>query len=130
MPLHDWSTQIDEVFHDFHLRWSGNLTEALNQGVLPGDLFARCEANIAIDEGDGSDEYRREPDVSVVTDPFGGEPGGVLKMTAATPETDIVLETEGYLERHENERLPKSAHYRSRLSVTRSTKIPFSRERS
>ena len=99
MPLHDWSTQIDEVFHDFHLRWSGNLTEALNQGVLPGDLFARCEANIAIDEGDGSDEYRREPDVSIVTDPFGRDPGGVVAMTAAEPDTDIVLATEGYLER-------------------------------
>ena len=99
MPLHDWSTQIDEVFHDFHLSWSAHIKESLNRGLLPGDLYARCEANIAIDEGDGSDEYRREPDVSVVVEPFTGDPGGLLTTAAAPPQTDIVLEVEGFLRR-------------------------------
>ena len=97
MPLHDWSTQIDEVFHDFHLRWTGNLTEGLNQGLLPGDLYARCEANIAIDEG--GEEYRREPDVSVVVEPFGSERGGAVAVATSPPETDIVLDPKSYLER-------------------------------
>ena len=68
MPLHDGSTQNEEVFHDFHLRWTGHLVEHLNSGALPDSLFARGEAGVAIDERDGSDEYRREPDVSVVRD--------------------------------------------------------------
>ena len=43
MPLHDWSTQDEETFHDFRLCWASQLTAALNVDVLPDHLFARCE---------------------------------------------------------------------------------------
>ena len=99
MPLHDWSTQDDEVFHDFHLRWIGHIVEHLNSGVLPDSLYARGEAGVAIDESDGSDEYRREPDVNVIREPYAEEGGQVLTVEAAPPRTDILLNDRPYLRR-------------------------------
>jgi hypothetical protein len=40
MPLHDWSRVDAGVFHSFHNTWIGELTKALNFGLLPPDYYA------------------------------------------------------------------------------------------
>ena len=46
MPIHDWSRVSDGMFHWFHQRWVGALSDWLNEGRLPqgfyaiGELFA------------------------------------------------------------------------------------------
>ena len=43
MPLHDWSRVDAGVFHSFHNTWIGELTKALNSGLLPPDYYALGE---------------------------------------------------------------------------------------
>ena len=87
MPLHDWSTQDDEVFHDFHCRWTAYLTDAMNADRLPGDLFARCEAGLKVEGSDGSDEepVHRIPDIDVIRDPMDDLPGTAVAVAEAPP---------------------------------------------
>ena len=93
MPLHDWSTQNAEVFHDFHNRWTTYLTDFLNDGLLPGDLFARSEAGLKVTTPDdglsaaGSKAY--EPDIDVVRTPFDDEPGTAVAVAAAEPRAAV-----------------------------------------
>lgn len=43
MPVHDWTTVDDGVFHDFHHEWISNLKHALNHGILPADYYAMAD---------------------------------------------------------------------------------------
>lgn len=43
MPLHDWTLATAGTFHDFHLKWVAAMTDSLNSGILPADLFAMAE---------------------------------------------------------------------------------------
>ncbi|SRR5579883_296705 len=46
MPIHDWTRVDAGLFHDFHQRWTGALSDALNLGVLPPNYFALVEQRI------------------------------------------------------------------------------------
>jgi hypothetical protein len=46
MPIHDWTRVDAGLFHDFHQRWTGNLSDALNLGGLPTNYFALVEQRI------------------------------------------------------------------------------------
>jgi hypothetical protein len=46
MPIHDWTRVDAGLFHDFHQRWTGNLSDALNLGGLPPNYFALVEQRI------------------------------------------------------------------------------------
>jgi hypothetical protein len=37
MPINDWTRVDAGIFHHFHQRWIGVITDVLNQGLLPGD---------------------------------------------------------------------------------------------
>lgn len=43
MPIHDWSRLDPGIFHHFHQRWIGAITDVLNQGLLPEDYYALAE---------------------------------------------------------------------------------------
>lgn len=40
MPLCDWTKFNAGLYHHFHQRWIGDITDSLNAGRLPADLFA------------------------------------------------------------------------------------------
>jgi hypothetical protein len=40
MPLCDWSKVNPALYHHFHQRWIAEITDSLNAGHLPTDLFA------------------------------------------------------------------------------------------
>ena len=94
MPLHDWSGQRDEVFHDFHNRWTTYLTDALNADRLPGDLYARSEAGLSIEGVDDPDEepVPRIPDIDVIPDPMDDHPGSVVAAAETPPKAAVTLE--------------------------------------
>lgn len=46
MPIHDWTRVDAGLFHDFHQRWTGILSDALNLGGLPPNYFALVEQRI------------------------------------------------------------------------------------
>jgi hypothetical protein len=46
MPVHDWSRVDAGVFHHFHQRWIGVISDTLN-GLLPGEYYALAEQRSA-----------------------------------------------------------------------------------
>jgi hypothetical protein len=43
MPVHDWTRIEAGIFHSFHLSWIGELSKALNDGLLPDGYYALAE---------------------------------------------------------------------------------------
>jgi Protein of unknown function (DUF4058) len=43
MPIHDWTRVEAGIFHHFHLIWLGQISHALNGGVLPHGYYALAE---------------------------------------------------------------------------------------
>jgi len=43
MAVHDWTRVDAGIFHHFHLEWIGELSKALNRGLLPPDHYALAE---------------------------------------------------------------------------------------
>ncbi len=43
MPIHDWTRVDAGIFHHFHLEWIGEISRALNRGLLPPDHYALAE---------------------------------------------------------------------------------------
>ncbi len=43
MPVHDWTRVPAGIFHDFHHRWIFELSNVLNDGLLPEGFYALAE---------------------------------------------------------------------------------------
>jgi hypothetical protein len=43
MPVHDWTRVEAGIFHGFHLTWLGEISKALNGGLLPEGFYALPE---------------------------------------------------------------------------------------
>jgi hypothetical protein len=43
MPVHDWTRVDAGIFHHFHQRWIGVITDVLNQRLLPMEYYALAE---------------------------------------------------------------------------------------
>jgi hypothetical protein len=43
MPIHDWTRVDAGIFHHFHQRWIGVITDVLNQSLLPREYYALAE---------------------------------------------------------------------------------------
>ncbi len=43
MPINDWTIATAGTYHDFHLKWIAAMTDCLNAGILPPELFAMAE---------------------------------------------------------------------------------------
>ncbi len=43
MPIHDWTCVDAGIFHHFHHRWIGAVTDVLNQRLLPAEYYALAE---------------------------------------------------------------------------------------
>ena len=90
MPVHDWTRVEDGIYHHFHHRWISEISDTLNEGLLPQDYYALAE-HFASGFG---------PDVLTLQGPFGkgddadeGSPGsgGLL---VAPPKVQLTGETD------------------------------------
>lgn len=82
MPMHDWTRVPDGIFHAFHHRWISAISDALNSGVLPPNLYAMPEQSAA----------RYSPDVLTLQssrphDPEDNGSGGAPTITATALQT-------------------------------------------
>jgi hypothetical protein len=90
MPVHDWTRVDAGVFHSFHNNWIGELTKALNAGLLPADFYALGE-QIAGSLG---------PDVLTLQTPGGngtspqGELEGAVAVAVAPPKVRFTVRAE------------------------------------
>jgi Protein of unknown function (DUF4058) len=90
MPIHDWTEVEAGIFHAFHHGWITSISNALNSGLLPKDLYALPEQIAA---GYGPDVLTLQNQRPSEVEGDGGE------ATAATalqtrPKTTIVAATE------------------------------------
>src|SRR5687767_3645359 len=89
MPIHDWTRVEAGIFHAFHHRWISAISDVLNSGLLPKDLYALPEQVAA---GFGPDVLTLQAER-----PDDADAGGAVATATALqtrPATTIVLETE------------------------------------
>ena len=94
MPIHDWTTVEAGIFHAFHHRWISAISDALNSGLLPSDLYALPEQIVG----------KYEPDVvtlqsnraSEVDDARGETSTGTVLQTRPTATIVATTEVEFY----------------------------------
>ena len=105
MPIHDWTRVDAGIFHHFHQRWIGVITDVLNQRLLPTDYYALAEQQGAGFEPDvltlkaserpeQDEDHLPTPSASRSGNGLGDEPavGGVLvaePCVRITAETDL-----------------------------------------
>jgi hypothetical protein len=92
MPIHDWTRVSAGTWHDFHLAWTAEIRNTLNEGLLPPQYYAQAEQ---IAGPLGPDVLTlRELDAPQNSVPSGDvTPGGVAVETAP-PRTRITAEAE------------------------------------
>ncbi len=100
MPIHDWTRVDAGIFHHFHQRWIGAITDVLNQRLLPRDYYALAEQQGAGFEPDvltlkasGAPAADDNPAQPPVTPPAGAEGGGDGGVLVAEPRVRIKAET-------------------------------------
>ena len=90
MPIHDWTQVEAGIFHAFHLGWISAISNALNGGLLPKDLYALPEQVAA---GFGPDVLTLQDDRPGQTDNSSdGQTAATILQTR--PKTTIVAMTE------------------------------------
>jgi hypothetical protein len=81
MPIHDWTRVDAGIFHGFHVRWIGRMTEALNTGALPPDFYADAEQYA---DGKNADVLALHRSPAGSTGPL-AVAGGVTTLPIAVP---------------------------------------------
>jgi hypothetical protein len=102
MSIHDWTRVDAGIFHHFHQRWIGAITDVLNQRLLPGEYYALTEQQGAGFEPDvltlktrGAPE---EPDDDPANPPVsrssGQDGGNGAAVFVAEPHVRVRAETD------------------------------------
>ena len=72
MPMHDWTTVEDGIFHAFHHEWISELKRALNKELLTSERYAMLQdRELASDPGGGTATMTL-PKTKHVAERFGG----------------------------------------------------------
>jgi hypothetical protein len=104
MPIHDWTRVDAKIFHHFHQRWIGVITDVLNERLLPRDYYAlaeqqgaRFEADILTLKMSGTPEPDDDAtERALVQSPSheGGNGATGRDMLVAEPRVQITAETD------------------------------------
>lgn len=94
MPMHDWTRVEPTIYHHFHQQWAGEITRALNAGLLPSGLSALLEQSTGGVEPDVLTVERSPPKLRRRHRPSGN--------TAVLPRSRIAVEAIDRLRRKAN----------------------------
>jgi len=103
MAIHDWTRVDAGIFHHFHQRWIGAITDVLNQRLLPSDFYALAEQQgagfepdvltLKLGREDGSEDQIEGPGSGPAQCSTGnGASGGGVLM--AQPPVRVTVETD------------------------------------
>jgi hypothetical protein len=103
MPIHDWTRVDAGIFHHFHQRWVGAISDVLNQRLLPRQYYALeeqqgggFEPDVLTLKASGAPEPGDEAAQPPVTRPSGngdGDDTGGGGIVVAEPPVRITAET-------------------------------------
>jgi hypothetical protein len=85
MPIHDWRSVGDDVFHAFHTGWIAELQRVLNRRVLPEGYYALAESHAL---GMVSDVLALRS-LAMPQNSDGGGPLGATSVAVAPPRTRL-----------------------------------------
>ena len=91
MPIHDWTKVGANTFHHFHSLWIGELSNALNAGILPKRYYAMAEQHAI---GAIADVLTLEESSSELPRPSGRTESGVA-LLEAPPKVSVVEKAGG-----------------------------------
>ncbi len=94
MPIHDWSRVDAGIFHHFHQRWIGAITDVLNQRLLPADFYALAEQQGAGFEPDVLTLKAGAPAEPVDPQPFPADQPGAGGVLVADPPVSVKAATD------------------------------------
>ena len=97
MPVHDWKAVDTNLFHHFHQRWTVEICDALNGGILPAGYSALVEQRAAGVEPDVLAFERRSRKTAAT-----GRPPRSLDPRSLDPVQDPFLVRERSIERNGN----------------------------
>jgi len=85
MPVHDWSRVTAGMFHDFHQKWTVEICNALNAGLLPPGYYAFVEQDVGGPEPDVITLWRPQADAPA--------PSGGVAVAEAPPAAAHIAKT-------------------------------------
>ncbi len=91
MPIHDWTRVGHGTFHHFHHLWVGEISKALNSGILPPDFYAYAE-QVAGDFGPDVLTLQEAPPRD--RDEDRAAPAGALALADAPPKVRLAMDLE------------------------------------
>jgi hypothetical protein len=91
MPIHDWTQVEAGIFHAFHHGWISAISNALNSGLLPKDLYALPEQVAA---GFGPDVLTLQDTTHPGGNNESGDGQAISTALQSRPKTTIVSMTE------------------------------------
>jgi hypothetical protein len=104
MPIHDWARVDAGIFHHFHQRWIGAITDVLNERLLPRDYYALAEQQGAGFEPDvltlkanqapEPDDDDAQPPRPRPSDNGGGDRAAEGEAVVAEPPLRVTAETD------------------------------------
>ncbi len=85
MPIHDWTRVTPNRFHHFHQKWTMEIADAMNRGLMPPGYFALAEQRTG----------GPEPDVIALSIPnFRSEVGGGLSLAEVPVKTQYIAKAD------------------------------------
>ena len=109
MPIHDWTCVDAGIFHHFHHLWIGDITNLLNERLLPREYYALAEQQgagfapdvLTLSAGRGRELDDATTEAPVTRDP--GDESGAAGLLVAEPRVRIKAETDlDYFRRKQN----------------------------
>jgi uncharacterized protein DUF4058 len=102
MPIHDWSQVGAGIFHHFHQRWIGVITDVLNQRLLPADYYALAEQQgagfepdiLTLKAGGSEPDDRAEPPAPTSPGRAGANGAAGDALLVAEPRVRVTAETD------------------------------------
>ncbi len=92
MPVHDWTRVRPGTFHHFHSAWITHLSEALNEGLLPGGYYALAEQPA---EDVASDVLTLQtPDTDLSGSAFDDHQAGAIAVAEKPPQVSLTMTAE------------------------------------
>jgi hypothetical protein len=102
MPIHDWTTVPDGIFHAFHHAWIAEIARELNSHILPNTLYALPEQ---VAGGFGPDVLTLQSESAEPSDDSGSGTVTATRILQPRPLNQLTAQSESEFYRRKKNRI-------------------------